>query len=351
MKPVLLHFRQLFPTVILVSCLACGGVALDDVDTAAVNGGDGSVLRVEEGFDEVLPENSRIEKVASGLEFADGAVWVSRGGWEGMPFLLFTDTRGNALHRWVAQDGGASEFIGSVFESGREDGWSVGPAGMVLDRDANLIVADQGGRRVARITPNGQQTTLVEAFEEKRLNSPNGLTWGPDGSLYFTDPPFGLREHDDDSEKELADNGVYRVDPDGQNIELVARGQSRPNGLGFSPDGTSLFVSNSDPDRKNWVRYPVSEDGTVGIGRVFYDVTSVNDEGLPDGLVLDQAGRLYGTGPGGVWVFSPDGVHLGTIRPVEVPANVAWGDDGSTLYMTARTGVYRIRLSTKGFIP
>lgn len=333
-------------------CLACGGGAeLEDIEIAAVNRGDGSVLRIEDGFDEVLPENYRIEKVASGLGFADGPVWVSRGGWEGMPFLLFTDTRGNAIHRWIPQDGVSSEFIEEVFESGREDGWSVGPASMVLDQAGNLFVGDQGGRRIAKITPSGQQMTFVERFEEKRFNSPNDLTWGPDGALYFTDPPFGLRGHDDDPEKDLAYNGVYRVDSDGQNVELVARGQSRPNGLGFSPDGTSLFVSNSDPDRKNWMRYPVAEDGTVGAGRVFYDVTSVNEEGLPDGLVLDQAGRLYGTGPGGVWVFSPDGVHLGTIRPDEVPVNVAWGNDGSTLYMTARTGVYRIRLGAKGFVP
>ncbi len=352
MKPHLSHLGRLFLFACLLACLACAGGTGEALNNAeAVNGGDGTVLRVEAEFDELIPQNYRIERVSTGFGFADGPLWVTRGGWEGVPFLFFTDVRGNAIHRWSPQAGDTSDFIRSVLDSGREDGWSIGPAGLALDASGNLLICDQGSRRILRLTPRGERATFVDHFGEQRFNSPNDLVWGPDGWLYFTDPPFGLSGHDDDLEKELDFNGVFRVSVDGKTVELVAEGQSRPNGIGFSPDGSSLYVSNSDPDRKNWIRYPVNEDGSLGAGQVFYDVTSNNEEGLPDGLVLDQEGRLYGTGPGGVWVFSPDGTHLGTIRPDEPPANVAWGPDRRTLYMTARTGVYRVRLNTQGFIP
>jgi gluconolactonase len=345
------HFLRVLSSVCLLACLACGGdPSVGGAAAGIVDGSVGSIHRVTAEFDELIPQNYRIERITTGYGFADGPVWVTKGAWEGLPFLFFSDTRGNAIHRWASQGETASEYLQPVFDSGREDGWSIGPAGLAVDAAGNLLICDQGGRRIVRLTSTGEPVTFVDRFEEHRFNSPNDLAWGPDGALYFTDPPFGLRGQDLDPEKDLNYNGVFRVGSDGQNVELIGRGQSRPNGIGFSPDGSALFVSNSDPDRKNWVRYPVSEDGSIGAGRVFYDVTSINEEGLPDGLVLDQAGRLFGTGPGGVWVFSPEGTHLGTIRLAEAPANVAWGNDGRTLYMTARTGVYRIRLNTQGYV-
>jgi gluconolactonase len=192
---------------------------------------------------------------------------------------------------------------------------------------------------------------FVDNYEGKRLNSPNDLTWHANGRLYFTDPPYGLPQQDEDPDKELDFNGVFSISADGQSIQMQNDRQSRPNGIGFSPDGKIAYVGNSDPDHKVWMAYNVDDEGNFGIGRVFADVTAETAEGLPDGLKVDAAGNLFATGPGGVWVFSPDGTHLGTIQPDEVPANVGWGDDGSTLYMTARTGLYRIKLSARGNLP
>ena len=169
------------------------------------------------------------------------------------------------------------------------------------------------------------------------------------GDLYFTDPPYGLEQGVDDPAKELDVHGVYRLATDGSLTRLVDQ-LSRPNGIAFSPDEQTLYVANSDASNKVWMAYDVQEDGTLANGRVFFDVNSESSEGAADGLKVDVAGNIFATGPGGVWIFDPTGKHLGTIQPDEVPANVAWGDDGRTLYMTARTGLYRIELTTQGTI-
>ena len=337
--------------LVALSQWACGGASDDGAEGPEfLDSGAGTVLRIEPEFDEILPANYRIERIAAGFVFAEGPLWVRRAQWPGLPFLAFSDVRNNALYRWNPQDRGVAEILRPVFTGVTENDWSAGPAGLALDASGNLLICEQGERRIGLLTPSGARSVFVDHFEDKRLNSPNDLVWGPDGWLYFTDPPFGLKEQDEDPEKELDFNGIFRASADGQTVELLADGQSRPNGIGFSPDGQYLYVSNSDPYRKNWMRYPIGEDGSVGPGRVFYDVTSNNEEGLPDGLVLDQDGRIYAAGPGGVWVFSPDGSYIGAIRPNEPPANVAWGNEGKTLYMTARTGVYRIQLNVQGLI-
>jgi gluconolactonase len=196
---------------------------------------------------------------------------------------------------------------------------------------------------------NGNTVVLADNYQGKRLNSPNDSAYRSDGWLYFTDPPYGLAGLEDDPARELDFNGIYRLSPDGE-LELLESGQTRPNGIAFSPDERTLYVANSDAENKVWMAYAVKNDGTLGTARVFYDVNDQNETGAADGLKVDVAGNLFATGPGGVWIFDANGKHLGTINPDEVPANVAWGDDGSTLYMTARTGLYRIRLSTSGKI-
>jgi gluconolactonase len=183
-------------------------------------------------------------------------------------------------------------------------------------------------------------TPVVSRFEGKRFNSPNDLVFAKDGALYFTDPPYGLARQDDDPAKELAFNGVYRF-ANGR-IQAVVRDLNRPNGLAFSPDGKILYVNNSDPAKNLVMRYDVLSDGSLVNGRVFADITSKVD-GVADGMKLDSKGNIYTAGPGGVWVLSPSGKHLGTIAPPETPANCAWGDNGKTLYMTALTSVYRVR--------
>ncbi|MBV9939382.1 MAG: SMP-30/gluconolactonase/LRE family protein, partial [Acidobacteriaceae bacterium] len=183
-------------------------------------------------------------------------------------------------------------------------------------------------------------------FEGKRFNSPNDLVYKSDGSLYFTDPPYGLLKQDEDPKKEINFNGVYRLSHG--KLQAVIRDLTRPNGIAFSPDEKALYLSNSDEKRKVWMRYNVGPDGTPVNGRLFFDVTAETANGLPDGMKVDAQGNLYCAGPGGIWIFSPEGKHLGTIKMPEVTANCNWGDDGKTLYITASTSLYRIKLLVSG---
>ena len=169
--------------------------------------------------------------------------------------------------------------------------------------------------------------------------------------MYFTDPPYGLAGLEQDPLRELGFNGIYRLDPESREIQLLEQTQSRPNGIALSVDERTLYVANSDENNKVWYSYEVGDRGELSNQQVFFDVNDQGGVGAADGMKIDVDGNIFATGPGGVWVFDPEGNHLGTIKPDEVPANVAWGDDGSTLYMTARTGLYRIRLSTSGLVP
>ncbi len=209
--------------------------------------------------------------------------------------------------------------------------------------------ADQEYRQVSRLEEDGSRTVLVDNYEGAHLNSPNDVVFGSDGSLYFTDPPYGLADAEESPLRELDFNGIYRLRPTGD-LELLTSEQSRPNGIALSPDESTLYVANSDGSQAIWMAYDLDDSG-VSNPRVFYDVTAEEASGAPDGMKVDVAGNIFATGPGGVWVFAPDGTHLGTIQPAEVPATVGWGDDGHTLYMTANTGLYRIRLATEGVIP
>ncbi|MFP6827220.1 MAG: SMP-30/gluconolactonase/LRE family protein [Pseudohongiellaceae bacterium] len=305
-------------------------------------GGAGTLLRIDPGMDALVPANARIEKLSGGFAFTEGPVWHRRFG-----HLMFSDLRNNAIHIWDDAEG-LSTFMQPVFE-GESETSSVGSNGLNIDSQGRLILMEHGNRQVSRIE-NGNTVVLADNYQGKRLNSPNDSAYRSDGWLYFTDPPYGLAGLEDDPARELGFNGIYRLSPDGE-LELLESGQTRPNGIAFSPDERTLYVANSDAENKVWMAYAVKDDGTLGTARVFYDVNDQNETGAADGLKVDVAGNLFATGPGGVWIFDASGKHLGTIKPDEVPANVAWGDDGSTLYMTARTGLYRIRLSTSGTIP
>lgn len=305
----------------------------------------GTVLRVDPGLDALIPADARIEDLAGNFVFTEGPVWLNQG--DG--YLLFSDLRSNRILQWDEYTG-LQLFMDPVFEGEYPEGRSVGSNGLTVDSEGRLVLMEHGNRRVSRIEADGSFTVLADRYQGRRLNSPNDGVYKSDGWLYFTDPPYGLLGQEDDPARELDFNGIYRLSPDGV-LELLERGQSRPNGIAFSPDEETLYVANSDGSNAVWMAYPVLADGTLGEGRVFYDVSGETASGAPDGLKVDQTGNVFATGPGGVWVFDPTGNHLGTIQPDQVPANVAWGDDGSTLYMTARTGLYRIRLTTAGLIP
>lgn len=334
--------KYVFILLFLAGLVACAPQeppeAIEEVE------GVGTVFRADPALDSIVSSSAKIEKLADGFTFTEGPIWVHDG------YLLFSDIPNNVIRKWTA-DGGVTEFLQPSGYDGTDapEGY-IGSNGLTLDAEGRLIVCQHGNRRIIRSEEDGSSTVLVDKFKGKRLNSPNDLVYHSDGSLYFTDPPYGLLKQDEDPAKELDFNGIYRLEAG--KLQLLSKELTRPNGLGLSPDEQQLYVANSDPDRKIWMRYDVQPDGSLANGRVFYDASGETEDGLPDGLKVDQAGNLYCTGPGGVWVFSPEGKHLGTIKPPETPANCAWGGaDGKTLYMTAVTGLYRIKLNVAGIRP
>lgn len=260
--------------------------------------------------------------------------------------MWFSDVIGNVVRQWTP-DGKVAEILrpGGYDGNSLPAGGYIGPNGMVADKDGAVLLCQHGNRRIVRIGKDMKVSTLVDRYEGKRLNSPNDLVFHSDGSLYFTDPPYGFPKQDEDPLKELAFNGVYRL-ANGK-LQLLIKDLPRPNGIAFSPDYKTLYVANSDK-KKVWMRYDVAADGSVSNGRVFADVDSEKEDGVPDGMKVDSLGNVYGTGPGGIWVFSPEGKHLGTIKVPETAANCAWGDDGKSLYITAVTGLYRVKLAVAG---
>ncbi len=308
-------------------------------------GNVGTVVHVDPALDEIIPANPEIQKVAGGFKFVEGPIWTHEG------FLLFSDIPNNAVMKWTP-DGQVSVFLKPSGYSGAAASPDEQPGsnGLTIDREGRLILCEHGNRRVARLEKDGRTTVLADRYDGKRFNSPNDVVYKSDGSLYFTDPPYGLAKQDEDPRKELPFNGIFRAAAG--KVTLLYQDLKRPNGIAFSPDEKFLYIANSDEARKIWMRFEVTPDGTLRNPGVFYDATSSKEDGLPDGMKVDQKGNVYATGPGGVWIFSPSGKHLGTIKPPEVPANCNWGDaDGKTLYMTARTGVYRVRLKIPGVRP
>ena len=339
--------------LILVVCAACEGPRSPEVESQGLksmpvtDSGAGTIMRVTPAFDALVPRDAQIEKLADGYMFTEGPVWVRRG--QPGPYLLFSDIPANAIRKWSPTEG-TSDFMYPVFDGDPGNRSQVGSNGLLIDGEGRLVLCEHGNRRVSRVENDGSLTVLADRYDGKRLNSPNDAVFHSNGWLYFTDPPYGLAGQDVDPDKELGFNGIYRVSPEGE-VELLVHDQTRPNGLGLSPDERTLYVANSDRSDKVWYAYDVLEDGTLASGRVFYDVNDQEAPGAADGMAIDRNGNLFATGPGGIWVISPDGTHLGSIQPDEVPANAGWGDDGNTLYMTGRTGLYRIRLNTGGAIP
>ena len=333
MKRLRLTGLLVVPLLVAVACGAPG---------QAAGPGAGAVLRVDPRFDALVPADARIEKLADGFVFTEGPVWI-----QNESRLLFSDVRANAIYQWTEAEG-ASSFLDPVFEGDVTGRRSISSNGLTLDGEGRLIICEHGNRLISRLETDGTRTTLVDNYQGRRLNSPNDAVYSTDGWLYFTDPPYGLEGLEESPMRELDFNGIYRLSPDGE-LELLYADQTRPNGIALSPDERTLYVANSDANDKVWYAYDLGDDG-LSNPRVFYDVNDQTAPGAADGMTVDLAGNIFATGPGGVWVFAPDGTHLGTIQLDEVVANAAWGDDGSTLYMTASTGLYRIRLTTEGKI-
>lgn len=315
------------------------------------------IQRFDPAANQLIPTDAKLERVATGFDkWTEGPAWTREGS------LLFAVIPANEIRLWSPGKDATvfmkpSGYTGSTPYAGPEPGSN----GMTLDPDGRISVAGHARRNVWRLEtldPHGTITVLADSYQGKKLSSPNDLVYRSDGSLYFTDPPYGLpTQGDSDPLKEVQVNGVYRIPnarqqkpgtpPDRDKLQLIIKDLPRPNGIAFSPDEKTLYIA--DTAKKVWMSYPVNPDGSVSEGKVLLDCSADKTPGSPDGIRVDKNGNIYGSGPGGVWVFSPEGKHLATIKVPEVVSNVAWGDaDGKTLYITASTSLYRIKLSATG---
>jgi gluconolactonase len=343
MGPHLASARLLIVVAVLgASAAACARADAPEAEEAVASPTETEITRLDADFDALVPADAVVEKVADGFQFTEGPLWRPSEN-----RLWFSDVVGNVL-RAVTPTGEVEVLIEQAGgPSTAPAGSYIGPNGLLAEPAGTVLMAQHFNRQIVRIDADLQTTVVVDRFEGKRLNSPNDLTHGPGGALYFTDPPYGLPGQDEDPAKELDFNGVFRFA--GGQLAVVVRDLGRPNGIAFSPDQRTMYVANTEPTRKVIMAYDVAADGSVSNGRVFADATADTTPGMPDGIKLDTDGNVYATMPGGVWVIAPDGRHLGTIRAPEVAANVGWGDDGRSLYITAETGVYRVKLTAAGY--
>lgn len=323
--------------------------------------------RLDSALDGLILEDAKVEILAEGFRWSEGPVWIPKG-----EFLLFSDVPENVVYRWHATTDLEAWLRPSGYTGDTPRGGEPGSNGLILDGEGRLLLAQHGDRRLARLAVPVQDgpwvgddgagsagvdsatsptfDTVVDAFEGHRFHSPNDLVLAKDGAIYFTDPPYGLEHGWDDPAREMDVNGVYRLSADGQ-VERLVHNLSRPNGIALAPDGRTLYVANSDPQRAVWIAYQLGDDGAADSGRVFFDATSRVGEaepGLPDGLKIDVGGHLFATGPGGLWVLHPDGYPLGRLRLPDPTANCAFGGDGHDLYLTSNHRLLRIRLQTRG---
>lgn len=331
-----------------VAASACSAHALSG-EASAVVATDGVaepvILRLDPALDAILAVDARLEVVAEGLGFVEGPVWT-RGE------LWFSDLTGNRLHA-IGQDGALRTLLensGGVTNAPHSD--YPGSNGAAVDRDGTVLVTQHGARRIVRIASDLTLSPVLERDQQgRRFNSPNDQVFAKDGALWFTDPPFGLAQGNDDPLKEIPFNGVYRW-KEGQVVAVITD-LPNPNGIGFSPDGRKLYVSNSGPEMFVNV-YDVAEDGSVSNGRTFIAFeAAAGGHGVPDGLKVDAAGNVWATGPGGIRIISPEGRILGQLQTNDAAqANLVWGGpDQRTAYITAATRVYRLALAAPGLKP
>lgn len=302
------------------------------------------IVRLDTRVDHILGRNAKLEKVAHGFDRAEGPVWDKVNG-----ALLFSDMAANAIFRWRAGESvhvflQLSGYMGAEPFRGRLPGSN----GLTFDPAGRLVLCEHGNRRITRLEPDGSRTVLVDRFRGRRLNSPNDLVFNSKGDLYFTDPPYGLPGAFDDPGRELDFSGVYRLSADGQ-LTLLTDELKGPNGLAFSPSEKTLYVSDSDASEPGWFAFDVNDDGTLANRRGFLTTPpwARTSPGARDGLKVDRLGNIFAAGPGGIHVFADDGTHLASIK-VQDATNLAWGEDGSVLYITSSTTVYRIRTLTSG---
>jgi gluconolactonase len=309
---------------------------------AAADTGSTRIERVDPALDDIIAPGTTIERVATGFKFTEGPMWREGRLWfsDLRDNKVFAVNRGGKVEPLIERAGGLDPFPTDSY---------LGSNALATDKDGSVLLVQQGGRKIVRLNAQLAPTTLLDRYQGKKLNSPNDLVFAPDGSLWFTDPPFGLTGMDQDPAKELPFNAVYRY-ADGK-LEAKVKDLSLPNGLAFSPDGKTLYVSNFGPER--FVNaYDVGTDGTLGKARVL--IKYGPDErraGGPDGLKVDSAGNVWTTGPGGIRIITSKGKVLGQLVLPEVAANLAFAEQGKVAYITATSSIYRLALRTPGTMP
>lgn len=314
----------------------------------------GQIERHDPAVDELLPREAQMEVLCAGFQWIEGPVWIPKGNGSSAGFLLFSEIPNNAIRRWDANHGCRLYLKLAGYTGQIPRGGESGSNGLVLDRSGRLILCQHGDRRVALLdapwdAPKPNYVTLADRYQGKRLNSPNDAVVHSSGAIYFTDPPYGLEKGMEDPAKELAFQGVYLIAPDG-NLTLLTDELERPNGIALSPDEKTLYVANSHKPRPIIMAFPLKDDGTLGPGREFFNARQLSKqhEGACDGMVVDRSGNVFATVPGGVAILSPKGKHLGTLLTGKRTSNCTFGEDGSTLFITADDSLLSIRLTTKG---
>ncbi len=313
----------------------------------------GSIERLDPALDSVLSRDAKVEIIATGFDWSEGPLWV-----ENKQMLLFSDVPKNIVYKWTEQKGAEPYLSPSGYTGSQPRGGEMGSNGLTFDDEGNLVLCQHGDRRLAMMdapldSPKAVFTTIAGKFFNNRFNSPNDAVIH-NHDFYLTDPPYGLEKQMDDPQKEIAYQGVYRVSAGGTVSSLVDS-LTRPNGIAFSPDGKYLFVANSDPNKARWYRYtlrndPTSEEVEGGValtdGKIFFDATSMTatGKGLPDGMKIDSRGTVFASGPGGVYIFNPDGKLLGKINLQEATSNCALSADEKTLFVTNDMNILRIKM-------
>ena len=307
----------------------------------------GRIVREDPALDRLIAPDAVIERLADGFTWSEGPVWIADGG-----YLLFSDVPQNRIHRWSARDGASVFMSPSGYDGPDASGFrEPGSNGLIAGPAGSILMADHGNRAIARVDlATKAKTLLATHYQGKRFNSPNDLVQAADGAIFFTDPPYGLKDMAQSPLKELPYSGVYRLAPDGE-VTLLEDGLTFPNGVALSPDQRTLYVTVSDPARAVIMAYELDRAGRTSGGRVLRDFTAMvgaSAPGLPDGLAVDAQGHLFVTGPGGVHVLTPEGRSLGRIDTGAAAANCAFGEDGRTLFITSGAFLARVRTLTRG---
>ena len=306
----------------------------------------GKIYTINKKLNTIITPGTKVEKIADGFSFTEGPVWHPDG------YLLFSDPNTNTIYRYNPKNHNVTVYISHSGYNGADIGeyGQPGSNGLTIDKEGRLIVAQHGNRRIIRHEKKGPVTVLADKFKGKRFNSPNDVVLASDGTVYFTDPPYGLPNFYTDKRIETEWQGIYMI-RNGR-VQLVSKDLGGPNGLAFSPDEKYFYATNWDirdiHNTKTIWRYEVQTDGTLKNGKVFFDFNLTEDDEALDGLKIDKEGNLYVSAPGGLWILSGEGKLLGKIVTPERPANMAWGDDRKTLYMTAHSSLYKIRVNTGG---